>query len=161
MTMIPRIGVALALAAVLPTVAQSQQYFPEGNGAALRGVTSFDARFVADAWLEVEGDEARFEARGEAAFERGVRAVGVNVATDAPNYLFCVVSVAQRDGIVFYNYAVDYHLFRDEGLQPLEWSGGGVASIGSGDFTAEEAASDCVETFARAWREHNPGDGRP
>lgn len=156
MLMPARIAATMAAAILLPAPVLSQG-FPETNGAALRGVTSFDAQFIADTWLNVEADEERFEARGEAAFERGIRGVGVDVDTAAPNYLFCVISATQRGDIVFYNYSVDYHLYREEGIQPLEWTGGGIVSIGVDGFTADEAASDCVEAFATVWRENNPG----
>lgn len=150
-----RIAAVLAAAALLPSSALSQ-VFPEANGAALGGVREFDARFVTDVWLEVAADQERFEARGQVAFERGVRGAGPEVIESAPNYLYCVISATQRGDIVFYNYDVDYHVAREQGLQPLEWTAGGIASIGVNNFTADEAATDCVETFSRVWREQNP-----
>lgn len=151
-----RIAVALVVLILLPSPTIAQ-LFPETNSGALRGVTAFDAQFITDVWLEVQADAERFQARGQTAFERGVRSTGPEVNTTAPNYLFCVISAAQRGDIVFYNYDVDYHLYREgDGIQPLEWTSGGIASIGTEGFTAEEAANDCVETFARVWREQNP-----
>lgn len=150
-----RIAAVLATAFVLPSMA-SAQVFPEANSEALRGVTAFDAQFITAVWQDVQADEERFKARGQAAFERGVRAAGPEVTTSAPNYLFCVISATQRGDVVFYNYDIDYHLYREEGLQPLEWTAGGIASIGADGFTAEEVAGDCARTLSDAWREQNP-----
>jgi hypothetical protein len=151
-----RIVLVLMAAALLPSPVTAQ-VFPEANGEALAGVTAFDAQFIVSVWLEVQADQERFQARGQTAFERGVRGFGPEVTTSAPNYLFCVISATQRDDVVFYNYDVDYHLFREQGVQPLEWTAGGIASIGADAFTADEAAGDCAETVARVWREQNPG----
>jgi len=151
-----RIAAVLAAAILLPSRALAQ-VFPESNDGALSGVTAFDAQFVTDVWLEIDADEERFRARGQTAFERGVRSAGPEVSTTAPNYLFCVISATQRGDVVFYNYDVDYHLYREgNGVQPLEWTSGGISSIEAESFTADEAARGCVEAFARVWGEQNP-----
>jgi len=86
-----RLFVATVLTLVIPASGVAQT-FPETNGAALRGVTTFDAQFITNAWLNVESDEERFAARGQTAFEREIRSAGVEVDTSAPNYLFCAIS---------------------------------------------------------------------
>ena len=150
-------GAAVAVLLLSSTGLAHAQNFPEANPEALRGVTAFDAQFITAVWMDIESvDQERFRARGQSVFERGVRAAGPEVSTSAPNYLYCVVSALQQGDLIFFNYDVDYHLYQEQGIQPLEWTAGGIASIAASDFTADEAAHACAQSFSQAWQEQNP-----
>jgi hypothetical protein len=152
------VSVVLAL---LPAAAGAQgampaAVFPENNGRVLAGVRTFDAQFIISAWLNEPRGRDRVESNAQAAFELALRRDGVAVDASAPNYLFCEVSLANNGGLVFYHWSVQFYEFRADGLQQLQWTTGGVATVGERNFEDAEPARDCADAFANEWLKWNP-----
>ena len=148
---------ASALLVLIPGHSQGQAVFPDANGEALAGVTAVDAYFNTTAWIEVEADEDLFQSNAQSAFELGLRRDGVIVDPSAPNYLFCEIKSAQSGEIVVNGFSVQYCTFESNGVHILAWEGGGVVTLGSSRFTAEQVPGDCVDYFANEWLKWNPG----
>jgi hypothetical protein len=150
-----QIVVLLALWAVEPTEARAQ-VFPNGNGISLAGVTAFDANITVPIWLNVDGDRDRFVSNAQSAWELGLRRDGVEVSSSSPNFLICSLAVAQSGGTVAVQYGVRYFGYKQAGLHPLLWEGGGMLTVGSDNFEADDIAQNCVDTFANEWLKWNP-----
>ncbi len=151
----------VAFSLITPAVLSSQSppssgVLPESNGRALTGVRSVDALFVATTWMSMTRNEDATVQRAQAAFELALRRDGLVVDGSAPNYLFCSVSFAQGDGLIFYAWDVQYYAFAFEGVHQLLWEKGGVAVVGSNRFDPESPAKSCSDAFANEWLRWNP-----
>ena len=159
--MIVRLLFALLLWMGMPAAIRSQSatpaiVFPESNGRALKGVRSFDARTVVAVWLNMTRNRDSAERNMQAAFELSLRRDGAHVSLDAPNYLYCEVSFAYVEGIVFYHWQVQYYEFRPNDVQALLWTTSGVVSVGERNFEDAAPARQCADAFANEWLKWNP-----
>lgn len=132
------------------------QYFPDTNAASLKGVKSFDARFLALSWMDVTTDRSVFRENGLRAFELALRRDGVVVSSGAPNYLTCELQASENNGLVTYVHEVAFWDFNATGLHILLWSDGGIGTVGANNFKADSIAQLCADNFANAWLAQNP-----
>lgn len=134
----------------------AQSYFPERNGISLKGVTEFDAKASITGWLNVEGDFDKFHLDLQTAFQSALRGDGVVIDKNAPNYLFCEITVAQVNEIVMYKFQVLFYEFNSNSLNQLLWSDGGIATVEREGFSYQSVAQDCKDVFSREWLKQNP-----
>ena len=127
------------------------------NGEALAGVTTVAAYVGIRNWQGVETDRDRFQNNAQEVFELGLRRDGVIVNEGAPNYLFCNIWAAQTGGTVTFAFQVMYFTCQTIGVHILEWSDGGIVTVGSDNFTPEGMVGSCVDYFANEWLKWNPG----
>ena len=148
-----RVALAALLAFAVPLKAQT---FPDGNGAALAGVDEVDARFLLEAWLNGDRDQDLFQENSERAFVLALRRDGVGVEVSAPNYLYCLVSVASAPAGTVFVLTVEFYDFNPDGVHTLLWRNGTIRTLGSDDpFTPELVAGECADTFASEWLRWN------
>lgn len=152
-----RLLLAGILAACAWRPAAAQSVFPAANGEALAGVTAVDAQVLVLNWLEVKGDQEAFRARAQPAFAQAIRGLGLSVADDAPNFLFCELKVAEApDGSIVYAWAIGYYEFVVAGAHRLQWTTGGIVRVAGGRFTGRTAVEECTDGFRREWSKANP-----
>jgi hypothetical protein len=147
---------ALTLSNPARTAAQAAT-FPEENAKSLAGVRSFDAKVAIFTWLNMPEERSRFLNQADSIFRAGLSRTGVSVDPAAPNYLFCELWVAEASGLIAYAWNVSYYLHELAGVHRLEWRTGGMVTVGRNNFSAQAAATACVDAFAREWRTRNPG----
>jgi hypothetical protein len=153
------VGLALTLASpVGPRIAGAQAAFPEDNVRALTEVRAFDAKAAVFTWLNMPEDRSVFLGAADSVFQGGLTRAGVSVDPAAPNYLFCELWVAEASGLVAYAWNVSYYVHELAGVHRLEWRSGGMVTVGRNNFSAQSAATVCVDTFTTEWRRRNPGE---
>jgi hypothetical protein len=150
----------LALATLLGVLpdspAAAQAVFPEANAKALTGIRSFDAKAAVFTWLNMTDDRSRFLSQADSVFHGGIGRAGAVVDVAAPNYLFCELWVAEASGLVAYAWNVSYYVHELTGVHRLEWRTGGMVTVGRNNFSAQSAATVCVDAFSTEWRRQNP-----
>ena len=148
---------SLLLVVAAPEAASAQATFPEDNARALTGIRAFDGKVAIFTWLNMQEDRTRFLSQADSVFQGGLTRTGVAVDAGAPNYLFCELWVAEASGLIAYAWNVSYYLHELTGVHRLEWRTGGMVTVGRNNFTAQSAATVCVDAFSNEWRRRNPG----
>jgi hypothetical protein len=148
------IGCLLLLLAS-PVAARAQAIFPEENGKVLAGVTSFDASVSLSTWLNVPDDRPRFRTNAQSAFELALRRDGVIVEVAAPNFI-CRIKAAHNTGLIVYAWDVEYYDYQRAGVHVLQWTAGGIVTVGRNNFTPQAAIQECSNAFANEWLKQNP-----
>lgn len=142
----------------LVPAASAQSFFPEENGVALAGVQAFDASVRVLTWLAMDGDRELFMDNADSDFVLALRRDGVRVEPSAPNYLFCEIKLAglSSSSLVAYSWSIAFYDFTSDGLHALQWTTGGIVTVGRNNFTAESAIEGCADAFASERLRWNP-----
>ena len=150
-------GTSVALSAFAST-ASAQSFFPEHNGVALIGITTFDANVRVLTWLNMDGDLERFERNANSEFVLALRRDGMRVESSAPNYVFCDIRLAGLvDGaLLAYAWDISFYDFTAGGLHVLKWTQGGVGTVGRDNFSPESTIEPCADSLASEWLRWNP-----
>jgi hypothetical protein len=104
----------------------------------------------------MEGDQSAFRENIQSAFELGLRRDGIIVDMKAPNYLTCELRFAGSGGLVAYSYDVSYYTYSSSGPHRLQWTNGGIGTVGKSNLTADHLAKTCVDIFVNEWLKQNP-----
>jgi hypothetical protein len=140
--------------------ARAQAVFPAENGQILTGVTAVDAQALVLNWLGMEGGPDALKADAQEAFQSAVEAIGVTADRNA-NFLFCELKVAGVGrATVVYSWSVGYYEFVVGGAHRLQWTTGGIVTVGRTNFSGATAIEECAEGFRREWTRWNRPNGR-
>ena len=141
--------------ALISTNTHAQSRFPNANGQALAGVSSFNAS-VLISWLNGDRERDLFLENVQSAFELSLRRDGIRVEGSAPNFLFCNIYAADTGGAVAWTTLVQFFSFEPAGLHRLMWQGGRLSTAERNSFTPDAVATGCGEIIADEWLKQNP-----
>jgi hypothetical protein len=131
--------------------------------AALRNVAAVDARVAvvwADGITKAGGPtETAYQQAFEAEFQQGLQRGGVGITRDAPNYLYCSIALLYEDnGMVSAAQAIELHEPTGQGEQwAITWTHMQVFTVGLQNFSGQDDAQWCHQTFALEWGQRNGG----
>lgn len=131
--------------------------------AALRSVAAVDAQ-IAVSWADgITKDggptESAYQEAFAAEFRQGLQRGGIGISEEAPNYLYCTIALIYGDtGVIAAAQAIELHEPTGAGEQwAITWTHMQVFTVGLQNFSGQDDAQWCHQTFMEEWRQRNAG----